>query len=518
MALLAIDAGTGSVRAVVFAPDGSQVAAAGREWEHRADPRYPGSMDFETDRNFGLVCDSVQEALAKAGLSGADIEAVSATSMREGIVTYDADGVELWACANVDARATAEVTELRELGPDIEANAYATSGQTFALSAQPRLRWLQKNEPALYERVDAVQMLSDWVLTRLSGVRATEPSNGCTSGIFDLAARDWSTQIAADCELRTDIFPPCHEPGTIIGEVTESAAAATGLRAGTPVVSGGGDAQLAATALGVVLPGQTAVSGGTFWQQMVNLDELRTDPQMRIRVDCHAVPGLWQAEGIVFTPGLAVRWFRDAFGQAEKAQAAKEGKDPYDLLTAQAATVPAGSHGVIPTFSDVMNYGAWIHAAPSFLNLSLDVERSGPKVLFRALLENAAIVTRGNLDVIRDFTGTASDEIVFAGGAAKSPFWAQIVADVLQVRVKLPVVKEATALGAALCAGVAVGHFDDLVAAGEQVSAWEQTLEPNPDNRDVYDDLYGRWQEAYAAQLELAKAGVTEPMWRAPGI
>lgn len=518
MALLAIDAGTGSVRAVLFSPDGAQLAAAGREWEHRADPRYPGSMDFAVDDNFGHVCDSIREALAKAGLTAEDVQAVSATSMREGIVVFDADGKELWACANVDARASEEVVELRELADGLEQQAYAASGQTFALSAQPRLRWLSKHEPELYERAAAVEMLSDWVLTRLSGVTFTEPSNGCTSGIFSLADRAWSPEVAKACGLRDDIYPPVYEPGTVIGEVTARAAAATGLRAGTPVVAGGGDAQLAATALGVVAPGQTALSGGTFWQQMVNLEQLRTDPQMRIRVDCHAVPDLWQAEGIVFTPGLAVRWFRDAFGGPEKERAAREGRDPYDLLVEQAAAVPAGSHGVIPTFSDVMNYGEWIHAAPSFLNLSLDVERSGPPVLLRSLMENAAIVSRGNLEVISDFTGTTSDEIVFASGAAKSPVWSQIVADVLQVPVRVPVVKEATALGAALCAGVGIGLYDDLATAGTGRVDWEHTVEPNPDNAAVYDDAYGRWQQAYAAQLELARAGVTEPMWRAPGI
>ncbi|WP_159622059.1 autoinducer-2 kinase [Ruania rhizosphaerae] len=518
MALLAIDAGTGSVRAVIFDETGTQLAAAGREWEHRNDPRFPGSMDFEVDRNFGLVSESIREALELAGLRGSDIAGVSATSMREGFVAFDAAGKELWACANVDARASAEVTELRELGAQIEAESYAISGQTFALSAQPRLRWLAKHLPEIYERIDAIEMLSDWVLTRLTGVTVSEPTNACTSGMFSLEDRAWSAEIARMCGLRDDIFPRVVEPGSIVGEVTARAAETTGLAVGTPVVAGGGDAQLAALALGVVDPGQTAISGGTFWQQMVNISELRTDPQMRIRVDCHAIPGVWQAEGIVFTPGLAARWFRDAFGGPEKERAAREGRDPYDLLTERAGHVPPGSHGVIPIFSDVMNYGAWMHAAPSFLNLSLDVARSGTDVLFRALMENAAIVTRGNLGVIASFTGTSSDEVVFASGAAKSPVWTQIVADVLQVPVRVPVVKEATALGAALCAGAAVGSFDDLASAGRSVAAWERVVEPDVANAGVYDEAYGRWQAAYPAQLELARSGVTEPMWRAPGI
>lgn len=518
MVLLAIDAGTSSVRAVLFDDNGGQVVAAGREWTHKPDPRFAGSMDFDVVENFRLVGECIREALSRADLTGAHVQAVSATSMREGFVAFDDQGAELWACANVDARATSEVSELRAISASLEADSYATSGQTFALSAQPRLRWLSKNLPEIYERIDVIEMLSDWVLTRLSGVTVSEPSNACTSGIFSLTERTWSTEIAAACGLRTDIFPQVLEPGTVVGEVTAEAASSTGLVAGTPVVVGGGDAQLSALALGVVDPGQTAISGGTFWQQMVNIAEMRTDPQMRIRVDCHAIPDVWQAEGIVFTPGLAARWFRDSFGKAEKKRAAAEGLDAYDLLAEQASKVPAGSHGVVPIFSDVMNYGEWIHAAPSFLNLTLDADKSGPDVLFRALMENTAIVTRGNLDAIRSFTGTSSDEVVFAGGAAKSPVWSQIVADVLQVPVRIPEVKEATALGAALCAGAGIGIFDDLASAGRSVAKWERTLEPNKANEAIYDEVYDRWQRAYPAQLELAKAGVTEPMWRAPGI
>lgn len=518
MAILAIDAGTGSVRAAVFSPEGEQLEVAGREWKHSADPRYPGSMDFDFASNWRLITESIREVLSRGGLSGSDIHAVSATSMREGFVVYDARGVELWACANVDARATAQVGELKNLSADLEEEAYHASGQTFALSAQPRLRWLAQHEPEIYSRIHTIGMISDWVLTKLSGEYASEPSNACSTGIFDLATRQWSLQVARNCGLDGSIFPKILEPGSILGGVIAEASTATGLAEGTPVVVGGGDAQLGALGIGVVNPADAAIVGGSFWQQMVNLSELKTDPDMRIRIDAHVIPDLWQAEGIVFNPGIAIRWFRDSFGQSEVNEAARRGLDPYDVLTGGAAEVPAGSYGVLPIFSDTMNYAKWIHAAPSFLNLSLDSSRSGTAVLFRSLLENAAIVSKSHLNIISSFSGTAPKSLVFAGGAAKSAVWSQIVADVLQLPLRIPVVKESTSLGAALCGAVALGEYANLREAGAAVARWERTVEPNSAHAAVYEDLYQRWSAAYTLQLQLVHEGVTTAMWRAPGV
>lgn len=118
---------------------------------------------------------------------------------------------------------------------------------------------------------------------------------------------------------------------------------------------------------------------GSFWQQEVNITEPITDPHAAIRLNCHVVPNLWQYETIAFFPGLVMRWFRDAFCQEEKKLADKLGVDTYELLEEQAKDVPVGSHGIIPTFSNVMNYISWRHAAPSFLNLSLDADKCGKK-------------------------------------------------------------------------------------------------------------------------------------------
>ena len=145
--LMAIDAGTGSIRSVIFDTKGNQISMSQQEWTHLEVEGVPNSMSFDFDKNWTLVCECIKDSLSQANLSGEDILALSATSMREGIVLYDKEGKELWAVANVDARAEKEVKFLKENLEGIEEEFYQDSGQTFALGALPRIMWLKNNHP-----------------------------------------------------------------------------------------------------------------------------------------------------------------------------------------------------------------------------------------------------------------------------------------------------------------------------------------------------------------------------------
>lgn len=517
--LMAIDAGTGSVRAVIFDTLGNQISVAQKEWTHIEEEGVPNSMSFDFAANWLLVCECIREALKSANLKGEDIAALSATSMREGIVLYDKEGSELWAVANVDARADKEVRYLKENFKGIEEEFYKESGQTFALGAIPRILWLKNNRAEIYERVAKISMIGDWILARLCGVIATDPSNGGTTGIFSLKNRDWVDKMAAKVGLKDDIFPKVLEVGTLMGSVMDNASKESGLSINTKVVMGGGDVQLGSAGLGVVEVGQVAILGGSFWQQVVNIDKNTPSPlDMNIRVNPHVIPNLSQAEGITFFSGLVMRWFRDAFCDMEKLQAKEQGVDVYALMEEKAAKVPAGSYGILPIFSDSMKYSKWYHAAPSFLNLSINPEICNRASMFRSLQENAAIVSSINLDKIKEFTGIKIETIVFAGGASKGNLWSQIVADVTGCRVKIPRVREATALGAAMAAGVGAGIYRDMVSAAKELVVWDKTYEPNMENKKVYDEIKIKFQRAYEAQLKLVDDNITTSMWRAPGL
>ncbi len=512
--LLAIDAGTGSCRAVLFELDGSQVAIGQREYSHPELPGHPGSQVFDTGANWELICACVRDALA--GVEADAVRAVSATSMREGMVLYDARGHEIWACPNVDSRAGAEAEKLVRSGAAQEI--YDHAGDWVAITAPARFLWIARNEPELFASIAHVGMLGDWILTKLSGEFVTDPSLGSSSGMFELAGRDWSDRVLEICGLDRSVFPAVVEPGTIIGPVTARAAAETGLHQGTPVVVGGADTQLGLLGLGITEPGQFTVVGGSFWQSTVVLDEPLIDPQARLRTLCHAVPERWMIEGIGFYCGIVMRWFRDAFCELEQAEAVRRGVDVYELLEKKAAALPPGSHGVFGIFSNLMQASRWVHASPAFVGFDIgNPSRAGRTECFRAIEESAAYVARGHLGIVEEIAGIEVEDAVLTGGAAKGMLWPQIVADVLGVPVRVPVVKESTALGAAIYAGVGAALFDDAVERpAESFASSAHTGRTRVANA-AYADLYVQWLELYRRSLELSEAGLVRPLWRAAG-
>ena len=516
--LLVIDAGTGSGRAVIFDRDGNQAGFAQEEWRHLPEDGVPGSMSFDVEAGWALLTRCIGKALSNCGLTGKDIAAISSTSMREAIVLYDGAGREVWAVANVDSRASAEVAELKASSADFERDFYEVSGETFALGALPRLNWLRRHRPETFAKARSISMVNDWIGARLTGEIAVEPTNGSTNGLVDLSTRNWSDALIAKAGLDRSLFPRIVEPGTVVGRVTAAAARNTGLAEGTPFVAGGGDVQMGSIGLGVVELGDAAILGGTFWQQVVNIPQGSVDKSMRVRVNSAAADGMNQAEAISFFVGLTARWFRDVFCAEEVRQAAERGVDAYDVLEELSMAAPPGANGIIPVFSDAMDFGRWYHAAPSLLNLSIDPAIANKGSIFRAIQENAAVVAAVNLERVEEFAKVGSGApLTFAGGASKGRLWPQIVADVTGRQVRIPQVREATALGGAAAASVGLDQFSSLREAGSAFVRWDRTVDPNDANRDIYREVRHRWEIAYAAQRRLVDSGITTSMWRAPG-
>ena len=513
--LLAIDAGTGSCRAVLFSQTGEQVATGQREWTHHEPDGVPGGQDFDVHAGWRAVADCVRDALHSAGAAGDDVAAVAATSMREGMVLFDQAGREIWACPNVDSRASAEAEDL--IGEGSAAKIYAEAGDWVAITAPARLRWLARHRPDILGATDRLGMLSDWIVYRLTSQHVTEPSCGSSSGMFTLADRSWSPSISALCGLPAATLPPVVDPGTVVGEVSAAAAEATGLRVGTAVVAGGADTQLGLLGVGAERDEYTVV-GGTFWQNTVLLGDPLIDPQARLRTLCHVTPGEWMLEGIGFYCGMSMRWFRDAFCDAEVALARRRGVDAYALMEEAAAKVPAGSGGVIAIMSNVMNARRWAHASPSFLQFDLaSPAASGRGACVRAIEEAAAYVARGHRDIITSLTGLRFGEVVFTGGAGRGRLWPQIMANVLGVPVHVPAVTESSALGAAICAGTGAGIYSSLLEPRPALRRRAATFEPDPAAATAYDEQYATWREVYLRMLDITDDGLLNPLWRAAG-
>lgn len=506
---LAIDAGTGSARALAFDADGRLIAQAGREWIHHAVAGHPGGTAFDTTAGWSAIAGAVAEVVRR--LDGRRVAAVAASSMREGFVLYDAAGRELWACPNTDGRARREAAELVEQG--VADEIFRVAGDWVSITAPARLRWLARHQPDVLADARHLGMLSDWVTTRLTGTFATDPTAGSSSALFDLRSRSWSTDLAGLVGVEAAILPDVVECGTVVGAVTDEAAAATGLPAGTPVVTGGADTQLALHGI-AARPGVPTIVAGTFWQTTAIVDEPLVDPERRLRTLCHVDPGQWMIEGIGFLSGLAMRWFRDAMCPDAAAAGIAAGTSAFAVMEKWAAAVPAGSNGIVATMANVMQADAWHQAAPAFIGFDINDARASSRGAFvRAIEESAAIVAAAHLDVLAALTdGRAASEgsVTFTGGSSAGALWPRVIAGVTGLQTRVTPAPEASAYGAARLAAQGVQATLPPMAEPDRV------VRADAAEHDAYREISSRWHRVYRDVLSISGDDLP-PLFTPPG-
>lgn len=515
-AVITIDAGSGSVRAIVWSSRGQMISISQREWEYTLSD-VEGGLDFNTEHGWAATTACIRDAIESAAEQGQirpeDIKAVSAASMREGFVLFDKDGQELWAVPNVDARAQAEAAELLEEGHGPEF--FKIAGDWTSLAASARLRWVQKNEPEIWEKVAHFTMLGDWVLYKLSGVFTDDPSLASSSAMVDLKTRTWSEHIAEVIGIK-HILPEIRESGQVIGEVTKDASASTGLVEGTKIVAGGADNLLGMIGARATSPDQIGIAGGTYWLTAGVTDEPVLDEKMELRTLCHAVPDRWIIEGCGFAHGFSTRIVRD--GILRVANPAFDESNGYDYLTKLAREVPPGSNGVRYFASNIMDTKSWKHPVPSFVGLDpFRISETNLGAMFRAVMEEASYGARGHRDMIEAVWGHKASEVIFFGGPSKSELWCEILADILNVELRVPYGPEATCLGAAICALVGAGVFESIDEAAEEIAYPHRVFYPNAERVEQYEKHYWDWRALNDHMLEASDKGLAPYMWVGAG-
>jgi len=510
--VMAIDAGTGSGRAIIHDLSGAVIGAAQEEWTHPVAADAPGGLDFATEGNGALIDRVIGRAIAEAGISAERIAAVATTSMREGIVLYDEKDAVIWACPNVDSRARTEADRLVESG--LADDIFRIAGDWVSITAPARLLWLQDNRPELFARIRRMGMISDWLATRMTGEYFTEPSAGSSSALFDLGKRDWSGRLIGAVGLDPAMMPQVVEPGTPIGTVRPDAAARCGLAPGTPVIAGGADTQLALLGLGR-RSGDATLVGGSFWQMTYLSDRPLIDPDCGPRTLCHARPGEWMVEGIGFLSGFALRWVRDAF-VVPVLNRTGASLNAFDLIESLAREAPAG--GVIATTACPMQSDNWCQPPLGFLGFDLNQPGLALGQIARGVMESGAFLAHQHLTRLEALSGVRHDVVQFTGGSSQGTLWPQIIADVTGREVDIPVARETTALGCAMLAASGAGLFPTLdEAVRAMASPIERRVSPDPAARESYRSIERQWDEVTRAAAGLGARGTLEPIWRPAG-
>ncbi len=306
----------------------------------------PGWAEQDPEDWWQATILAVRGALKQAQLQGGDIAAIGLSGQMHVSLFDKASLVLRPALLWCDQRSQAQCDWITsKVGADRLIKLVSNPALT-GFSA-PKLLWVRDNEPATYERIAHFLLPKDYVRFRLTAEFATDVSDASGTLLFDVTHRRWSKALIEALQIDPQVLPRAFESSEVTGQVTAETALLTGLKAGTPVVGGGGDQATSAVGNGIVLPGLTSATLGTSGVIFAYTDVPKLDPQGRIHTFCHAVPGKWHVMGVTQGAGLSLRWFREQLGASEAWYARETGEDVYNLIIKEAEKVPAGSNGLL---------------------------------------------------------------------------------------------------------------------------------------------------------------------------
>ena len=487
-AVLGIDVSTTATKAVLVDDRGSILGIASSDYPFEQ-PR-PLWSEQDPESWWTGASAAIRQVLAASGTDPSTVAAIGLTGQMHGLVLLDgADRVVRPAILWNDQRTGPECDLIRHVvGPQrlIE----ITGNDALTGFTAPKLVWVREHEPDAWARIAHVLLPKDYVRLRLTGDYAIDKSDGAGTLLFDLAARDWSPEVLDALRIDPAWMPPTFEGPAVTGQISAVAAAATGLRAGTPVVAGGGDQAANAVGVGAVVPGRVALSLGTSGVVFATTDGPIVEPEGRVHAFCHAVPGRWHLMSVMLSAAGSLRWFRDAVAPGT----------PFDELvdgSGGAAGAPVGSEGLLflPYLSGERSPVPDPLARGAFVGLTLAHDR---RHLARSVIEGVAFGLRDGLDLMVAAGMPAPAQVRASGGGTASPLWRQILADVLGAEIVTVSTTEGAAYGAAMLAAVGAGWYETVEVAADALVVTTPMAAPGPDV-GRYAEMHARYRELYPA-------------------
>ena len=475
--IITVDIGTTSMRAILYDADGRV-----RQMDQRENvPEFFNDGRVEQDpAAWPAILFSVLRCCADVADSlGIEPVCISVTAQRSSVIPVDRAGTPLHPAIMWQDRRTAALALAMD---DCNPLVYRKTGLKISpVFSAIKMTWLRRNRPDLWAQTYKMIGIQDWVLYLLCGRFVTDHTFGSRTNLLDLEERDWDSDLLTLFEVDVRMLCDLVAPGSIVGGLTPEMARSTGLRAGLPIVSAGGDQQCAALGLGL-FSGERAVSNtGTGSYLIGHVDQPTLDAKMRLACNVSAVPGAYIVEAAVLTSGTIYRWFRESlFATGDPAN------DSFDAINAEAERVLPGANDLLllPLFK---GSGApyWDPESKGmFYNLTLSTTRGE---MARAILEGIAVELKGSLELLETLCGTIRT-VTVSGGMTKSDLFNQIQSDIFE----RPIVRfknnEATSLGAWIAGAVATGLDSSYVGAFARATEGgaSVTYRTNPANRDVY--------------------------------
>ncbi|MHA2429838.1 MAG: FGGY-family carbohydrate kinase [Promethearchaeota archaeon] len=460
--LCVFDVGTTGSRTIIFDINGREIAKAYEEYPLVEQP--VGVSEQDPIIWWNATKNTCKQVLKQVNVD--DIIGISASILRTNTTIINKFGEPLHAA----------ITAMDERGLALREE----EGLRLAI---PKLLWLKKERSNLYSKIYKIMFPDTYIYMKLCGNNTciTEPTNGIY-GIMDVNTLDWDKDLADIYDLPVELWPKIHTPGEYIGELTNDAAKELGLKSKLPVILGGGDQQCSALGMGVINQGQAKVTIGTYtFAHYVTGNKAINTASKDIPVFSipHVIKGKWILEGGMPGTGIAMKWFKDNFSQLQTIECLKNNLDVYDIIIKEAEEIPPGSEGLLFIPLQIFRKGT-IHG------LGWNHTRAH---MIRSIMESAALSAQLFLNLLEGMGGGKVDEIKADGGAMNSDLWAQILADVTDKKVFIPIVRDSATLGAAILGFYGCKKYNSIDEAIKKMVKFEKEFNPIKANTKVYKKL-----------------------------
>lgn len=481
---LGVDIGTGGSRALLVDGEG-QVKAGFTAPHDEMMMEKPLWAEQRPENWWHAAQAAIRGVLAEAGIAGDQVKAVGLSGQMHGLVILDKAGEVIrpsliWC----DQRSQAQVDWINaKAGADNVLKWTANPVLTgFTL---PKLFWVRDHEPANYARVEKVLLPKDYVRYMLTGEFASEVSDASGTSLFDVVHRRWSTEMCGALSIPTAWLPKVYESVEVTGVISSAASQATGLKAGTPVVGGGGDQASSAIGNGIVQAGIVSCTVGTSGVVFAHTETPAYDSRGRVHTFCHAVPGKWHVMGVTQGAGLSLQWFRNQLCAGMS----------YDAMTNEASQSPRGSQGLywMPYLMGERTPHLDASCRAAFVGLTAKHQRAD---MIRAVLEGVSYSLMDCLQIIEEM-GTPVKSVRLSGGGAKSAFWRQVFADVFGKQVTTLESQEGSAYGAALLA--LAGEYGSVTEVCANAIRETSKAEADEPSSKFYRKAHQTYQALYPA-------------------
>lgn len=485
--LMGIDIGGTVIKVVIFNLHGKQVQRSSR----KVIASYPHVGWTETDMLtiWQNTADAIREALEKSAIAPGQILAIGNSGHGNGIYLLDKYGQPLRpSVMSLDTRADAFITTWNA-SSEYHQIWQKTFQQLWAAQPPALLAWLKAHEPENYKNIGAILMCKDYIKFCLTGQTGTDYSDISASSLFDLGQRNYSDELLKNYGITEcrDVLPHPIESYQIAGKVTSKAAEATGLIAGTPVVGGLFDVSATALGAGVINTGQACIIAGTWGINGVVTSEPVDDK--RLFMNSIYIPEHYMAIEASATSAINLEWFVTQFCAEETAEAGRRGISVYDLCNERVKQVETGS-GNLFFHPFLFGSNGQPNARAGFYGVGGWHTKNH---LLRAVYEGVVYGHMSHIEKLKS-SDIQMDMARFTGGAARSPVWVQMFADAIGIPMEVVDGEETGARGAAMCAGIGIGVYENYQDAVEKTVIVKHRYEPDHAHTALYRECFAEYK------------------------